>query len=125
MLVTLNEAPVVAMRLALPLVGPWTARLEIKELDEPTAAVVLSDGRHKLHGTVTSSGVVAGRQKFTLIGGAGGLNKAIPARSYKEVSIKEVAESICASAGETLGPSPRDAVPYWTHRATTGRRAMR
>jgi len=125
--ITVNGLPVLELRLTLPLVGAWVAELEVdmSEADDPpTGQVSIADDGGSYNATVVRSGILAHSARLDVVGGRGGLSQAVAARSYRDVSARDVAADILAQVGEALDPSSTPAVlgtklPYWT--VTAGR----
>lgn len=100
----LNAFPVVALALAVPRRGCWVADLEVDTETNLTGAVSLSAGDDTWTGAVARGGVFEGQWRGRIIGGRGGLGRALPARFYRGVPARMVAADICREAGEVLAP---------------------
>lgn len=110
---TVAGFPVVRGRVTVPRVGPWHAEVRLDADAPPSGAVALSwgDGAATWSGYVlpTRSGTYAtgGPSQVRLVGGAGGLGRALDGASYRSTTPRVVLGQILAAAGERLsGTSP-------------------
>ena len=96
----------VAMALALPLVGPWTATVQ------SDGAAVLS-GRASLtiadslsfSGTVKTSAPYSGRVQTYLVAGAGGMQETVEGKAYSRATVRLVVVDLLSVIGESLSPT--------------------
>lgn len=113
-LVTANGLRVIAGSVYLPRVGVWRADLQI---DTPTAlggpltrsqatlktvAASLAIGPLNLSGAVSEGDQYAGSAFAQLVGGANGLSRPVPAKSYRGAPISLILADIVAAGGEKL-----------------------
>jgi len=101
---TLNAFPVVALALTVPTRGCWVADLEVDTETALSGVVSLAAGDDTWTGAVARGGVFEGLWRGRVIGGRGGLGRALPARFYRGVPARMVAADICRDAGEVLAP---------------------
>jgi hypothetical protein len=119
--IDVNGFTVTKLRINAPIAsGTWSARVEAL-LEAPlSGAVTVSDGANPWRGTVVEAGVVQGLSSALVVGGAGGLRKKLPARSYVGVTARSVVQDILNAVGEQASraaltsPQLRTVLPYWT-----------
>jgi len=101
---TINEQPCSSAWLHMPWTGVWSATCELHEPAAVSGAVELRLGDTTLRGTVDDgrSGVFAGRQKVTILGGAGGWRKPIPSRPHHNDGTLR-ASRLAVAAGREVG----------------------
>jgi hypothetical protein len=114
-----NGLHVLACSISMPRTGVWTCDLELDGESALEGRITIKDGDLTFSGTVIRSGVVAGRVFVRAVGGAGGLRKTAPARSYVDVPLRIPLRDILADVGETLSLSVDAALldrrlPHWT-----------
>jgi hypothetical protein len=110
-LVTANDVAVVRGSILRPLVGVWTADLEIDQSDAGafaagTSVTIKSANGYSLTGTVAEnrSGSFLDAVYVRVLGGAGGMSQPSSARSYVQPGafVRDVMNGLCADSGETL-----------------------
>lgn len=99
---TLNALPVVALTLTVPRRGCWVADLEVPADADIAGVVSLAAGDDAWTGAVARGGVFEGLWRGRVVGGRGGLGRALPARFYRGVPARLVADALCREAGEVL-----------------------
>jgi hypothetical protein len=129
MLMTINGAEVLAMRLTLPLTGVWTLSADVSSGDAITGALTLEQDTLTYSGTVLRSGVSTGVCRLEAVGGAGGLGAGVAARSYQGVAARQVLADLLADASERLDSASTRAVlgetlSYWTRAGGRASAAM-
>jgi len=110
----INDQPVVAMSLTLPDSGLWVANLELDGDDVLSGAAKLADDTTELNGFIVRSGESAGRQRVKIVGGAGGLLREIPARSWRQTTARTVLNATLGEAGEKLETAPDTTLQFWS-----------
>ncbi len=128
-LITLNEKPVLAMRLQQPRMGVWVCLLEVDSEDDITGAVKLEDDGVTYNGTVIEGGVTAGRWQGRVVGGKAGLRGTLRARNYQRIKVREILDGILLDAGEALSGNAttsvlRKSLAFWSRRQGSGIEAM-
>jgi hypothetical protein len=128
---TANGVNVLAGAILAPRVGAWRADLD---LEGEVASKVSGDieiviGSATWKGRAVESGAFVGRTKVRVVGGKGGLGKALPAKFYSGATAKIVVADLLREGGETLSPTS-DAgklgavLPFWTRHAGTVSEAL-
>lgn len=123
---TINGLSVIQGRISLPRNGVWTAELEVDSDQPMSGTVTLNVSGVGLVGSVRKSGVYGGFAKTLVLGGAGGLNKVIPAKGYKGTPAIIPLRDILTAAGETLSATSDSAsknylLAHWAiHEGTAG-----
>jgi hypothetical protein len=118
--ITCNGASVLTLRLLAPIAAAWVADVEASIDSVISGAVTLTDGDNAWQGTVLSSGTLAGICSMLIVGGKGGLQKELGAKSYVGTVARQVVQDIAADAGETLSqkaltaPALRSVLRHWT-----------
>lgn len=113
------------LRLLLPRIGIWVADV-IAEGDTALAGTcTITDGSLSWVGTAVRSGTSYGRARARIVGGTGGLGKAIGSKNYSGAPVRVVLEDIVSAASEQLDSASTASVlattlPYWTRPADTG-----
>jgi hypothetical protein len=121
-LVTLQDLPVLGLRLNRPVTGTWVARAEVdyQETSEPfTGLVRLADESVTYFGTVRNWGLVSGVARVLLAGGRGGLVKTTTVQHFRDVAVRTLVEGLLATVGERLDATSTRAVlerrlPFWS-----------
>src|SRR5687767_12807759 len=118
-LITANGHHVLALRQTLPLGGIWVAELEVDVDEALTGTVEISDEDIVYSGTVVRSGVLVQTCKLEMVGGAGGLSRDVPAKSYQGITARTVVTDLLAAVGEQLDASStpsvlNTALTFWT-----------
>ncbi len=112
-------------------IGAWHADLELDSDAALSGAVTLEEEGITFVGTVVRSGSFGGRTRARVVGGSGGLSKALPARNYASgvLKLSTVIGDILREAGETLS-STSDAsilsaqLPKWHREAGLASHAL-
>jgi hypothetical protein len=105
-----------------PRQGPWTAKIEL-DVDDDTGEIGPEVGKQitlqfyddddastvDFVGAVTRGSLFGGRWIGQLVGGAGGLRKAVAAKYYNNVAAESVISDLLAIAGETLDTEETEA----------------
>lgn len=123
----LNDLPVTSGTLAVPRLGVWVADLEAVAEEPPTGAVTLSVGGAGWRGTVLRGGVTEGRWRGRVVGGAGGLWRAVAARQYQSTPRRLVVAAILSEVGEQLAADASgldDVLTTWARLAEPAARAL-
>ncbi len=120
----LDNLVVLRADVRLPRGGVWTATLTLDGDTVPTGRVTLTtnEGAVSFAGTVVPrfSGVSAtGRVEVFMVGGAGGLARPLPARSYRNTTARQVVEQLASESGEALSSASDAALlatqlPHWS-----------
>jgi hypothetical protein len=104
-------ASVIGRSIIRPLVGVWTADLEIDQPDGSgfaagTAVTITSQDGYELKGVVAEgrSGDFLDTVHVRVLGGAGGMAKTVTARSFVQPGafVSDVLNALCGDSGETL-----------------------
>lgn len=108
-----------------PLVGAWTARVEIDSDDPIVGPVVLNEGLTAWAGVQKRGAQEHGRTIALLVGGTGGLSGALGVKNYNAPFIGDILADIMIDAGEVLSPDVSAAlltakVERWSRRAGAG-----
>lgn len=115
----------------MPRCGKWHADLTI-DADSPPVegkqTITIADSV-QLRGTVLRSGSSGGRVTVRIIGGAGGLGRALKAKFYRGVTARIVLADIAREAGESLSPRIDPGLlgrmlPRWVRMAGTASEAL-
>ena len=103
---TLNNLPLMEVRLSLGLTGCWTADVITSDAaSTPFIAgtpAALSLETMALSGTVLRGGEVRSSEFVRIVGGAGGLGLDTTPQGYRSVTAEQVVRDLLAGAGETL-----------------------
>jgi hypothetical protein len=118
---TLNGESVLRAQLTVPLLGAWVLDVETDTDRAITGRVPFVAGGMTWSGTVVRGGVEAGTWRGRLVGGANGLGRPLPARAYRSVTARSIAEGIVSEAGEQLADMALDPIlTSWTRPGLTG-----
>jgi hypothetical protein len=102
----LNGRDVISATLTVPRSGAWRldALVDAESSAGLTGAVTLSfaGGTSIWKGWVFRGGESFGRVELQVVGGAGGLARQLPGKSYRNTTARVVATDILSAAGETL-----------------------
>jgi len=123
----LNDLPVTVGALAVPRLGVWVADLDAVAEEAPTGAVTLAVGGETWRGTVLRGGVTEGRWRGRVVGGAGGLWRAVAARQYQSTPRRLVVAAILSEVGEQLAADAsglEDVLTTWARLAEPAARAL-
>lgn len=114
---TLNGTPVTSLTVLMPRIGAWTADVEIDDAMPPTQRVVIDvAGALSLSGSVARGGSELERWRGRIVGGAGGLQRDVPAVAQQGSTLALALADVLARAGETLSVDVGDlstAAPLW------------
>ena len=108
-LATLNGQIVTACRVSMPAWGLWWAEVECGSSDVLKGAVSLVLDDLTLAGTIVTGGPYQTRNRYRIVGGAGGWGKSIPAKSYANdlgVKLATVLTDAAQACGEKMGTIP-------------------
>lgn len=107
MIATLNGKTVLEAVASLPVVGAWTADLEVdaETVDGLSGPASLVLGSLTLAGAPIRLGSFAGRTSVRLVGGAGGLGRTLEPKGYRNATLLLVLQDIARDAGEVLAPT--------------------
>lgn len=118
---TLNGESVLRAQLTVPLLGAWVLDVETDTDRAITGRVPFVSGGMTWSGTVVRGGVEAGTWRGRLVGGANGLGRVLPARAYRSVTARSIAEGIATEAGEQLADVALDTIlTNWTRPGLSG-----
>lgn len=89
-----------------PARGVWLARLRVDARSPLVvgAPVVIETPGLTMRGTVSRAGEVLDTCECEIVGGAGGMLKAVSPKSYLEPTVRMVAQDLAAAGGETVSP---------------------
>jgi hypothetical protein len=96
-------------RVAWPAWGLWWADVDTPEPVELSGRVALDVAATSFSGTIVAGGAFDGRAAYRLVAGAGGVNKALPKKSYVNdagVALANVLGDAAREAGEALTGAP-------------------
>lgn len=121
-LVTLQQLPVLALRLSRPQVGAWVATAEVDYQDSQETfegLLELRDEAVTYKGTLQTGGTISGVARVDLIGGRGGLMTETRVQHFRDVTVRTLLDSLLRGVGETLDPTSTRAVvdkrvAFWT-----------
>lgn len=109
---TVAGLPLLSAEIRVPLVGAWHADIAADGATALAGRVEIAVDGVTFSGTVVPgrSGVSGGRLQAVVVGGAGGLSKALPAKNYAHgvsvgASVRTVVGDILRECGETLSPT--------------------
>lgn len=119
---TLDRESVLRATLTVPLLGAWTLDVETDTARTITGRVAFVANGTTWSGTVVRGGVEAGTWRGRLVGGAGGLRRTLPARAYRSVTARTIAEGILSEAGEQLAENANldTILTNWSRPGLTG-----
>lgn len=124
---TVNGAPVLRGRIAAPLLGRWVADLELDADDAPAGAIELRVGGVAWAGALHRGGLDEGVWKGRVVGGAGGLDATVPARSWRGLQpARGLVVELLGEAGEALDAASaiEASLPRWSRVEGPARRAL-
>lgn len=127
---SLNGEGVVSLALRLPRIGVWHADITlVPSAPLPEGRVTLDAMGTKYSGTVLRAGVSCQLPVARIVGGAGGMSKAIAPRSYQGVDVRLPLTSILSAAGETLSAAADSTMlarrlPFWIQMAASAGEAL-
>lgn len=114
-----------------PMRGTWNADLEIASAEPLTGAQTLRLPGLELVGYVEpdQSGVTALRQKIRMVGGKGGLSKAVAGQHFNSTTVRTVVEYLLRGAGEALASDSDSGIlstriDHWQHTTETAARGL-
>lgn len=100
---TLNGYPVLAGEITAPLTGRWVADLAVDVPEALTGAVELRVGGVRWAGAVVRGGVEADTAHVRVVGGTGGLDRTVLARSWQGLQpVRGLVQELLAEVGEVL-----------------------
>lgn len=102
---TIGEAAIIEARASFPRIGAWTAEVRVDSNKTFSGSQVLRLGNSSFRGTVTSASVHKAAAWLRVVGGAGRLGTALPARGYTSSPLLVPLQDIAREAGEVLSPS--------------------
>jgi hypothetical protein len=107
-----NRLPLLSAEVTMPRVGAWRADVEADGEDELSGKATIDLQGTKFLGTVVRSGVVGGRVRARIVGGAGGLAKLLPAKNYSGgvVRVSTVLADILRDSGEKVASTADKAI---------------
>jgi len=112
---TLNDRPLLVAVILEPLVGRWTAQVEV-DTDANIAGPATLDfegGTVRLVGAVHRGGLEAGRWLGTIVGGTGGLTTVLGPKAYRLAPLGLVLTDLLTVTSETLS-STSETLDAWT-----------
>ena len=118
---------VTAGALVVPRVGVWVADLEVVAEAAPPSSVTLTVGAAAWRGTVVRGGVTEGRWRGRVVGGAGGLRRAVAARQYRSTPRRLVVSATLSEVGELLDGNAAgldDVLATWARLAEPAAQAL-
>jgi hypothetical protein len=122
--VTVNGRPAYWAELRIPRIGAWDADVNVpRDGDvEVTGPVEIAIGSLVWKGTARRSGENKGTLHVRVVGGAGGLSRALEPRAYQGVPVRIPLLDLLADAGERLSPTADAGVlgvvlPKWNRSA--------
>jgi hypothetical protein len=127
-MLTVSGIPVLSLSLAMPILGPWHANIELSTETAPESPIVITDGTNSFSGTLVPnrSGFRGNAFLARVIGGAGGLGTILDVAHYNEAKVRLMLADILSGAGETGsevsdGPTLESELIAWSRaRATAG-----
>ena len=131
MIASLSGYTVLTLALSMPRAGAWTGTLEADTEVSLSGPVVLDLGVVSLHCCITRGDLDQGRFKAEIVGGAGKLGAALPAKFYRGAPLRLPLLDLAAECGETLSSTASEQlwlanVPqFWTRVAGTAGDALR
>jgi hypothetical protein len=119
---TLNEFPLLGGTIRVPRIGAWSAEVEFREETAYTGTALLTVEGIEFSGYCRRSALKgSSRVSGLVIGGAGGLDTALPAKQYVAPKVESVLADIMRPSGETLSATVSSSVTGRT--LTTWQRA--
>lgn len=120
---------VLSLRMGIPASGNWTATIDVDTDRKLAGAVVLEDEGITYRGAVVTADVYAFQARADIVGGAGGLRRAVPVQHYVGVAARTVVAELLAAAGERLDPSSTASLlatqlAYWTRAGDSAAEAL-
>lgn len=119
-LVTVGGADVIQGRIHMHLRGAWWGDFKLEGGNAPTGSVqVVAANGLTLTGFVRSSGSFLNQSHVKVIGGAGGLIKAVPPKSFQNAQLRDPLSVVMSASGETLSSTIASSVlsaslPAWS-----------
>lgn len=111
MQVTVNDQICLAGEIFEQPVGSWRARIEVdSEANKLKRAVTIKVGEASFVATVVRGDVPEGKGRWVgqLVGGAGGLDRIVDAKYYRQSALRSVVQDVLAAGGETLDTAGSD-----------------
>ncbi|WP_052351551.1 hypothetical protein [Deinococcus pimensis] len=103
---TMNGRTVLSAEIDLPLTGRWSANLTLEGTSVPergARAVLTFEDGPSMTGTIERPGPRGGFVGVRVKGGAGGLDRTVGTRFYRDIPARTVAEDLLRDSGERLG----------------------
>jgi hypothetical protein len=118
--------------LRIPRIGAWEADFGVSRdgAEELTGTAAIEIGGRAWKGRVWRSGENVGVIYLRIVGGAGGLSRVVPAKSYQGVPLSLPVSDLLAEVGETLSPASdmpllASVVTQWTRTEGTAGACLR
>lgn len=117
--ITISGQAVYEAEIVMPLSGAWTATVQLDaEVKLPTALALTYKGQ-TWSCALVEGGVYGGRYLARLVGGTHGLRKKLPAKWYRDATVRAILDDLARESGETFStsilPSTLDRIlPTWT-----------
>ena len=107
---TLNGLPLLVATIHEPILGRWSARVEVDTDTAITGTATLSfkAGEVELVGHVHRGGLYSGRWMGTLLGGTGGLTSTVEPKAYRHCPLGLALTDLLSLTGETLHADSED-----------------
>jgi len=124
---TLAGHNLLSLRMTIPRSGAWVADAVVDTDTAITGTVTLEIAGRTWRGTVTSGDVELGRWSGRVVGGAGGLQRALAATAYADTDLRTVVGETLRDAGETLSAASGDlsaVVTRWARAAAPAAHAV-
>jgi hypothetical protein len=99
--ITINGRRASRLRVLLPLAGAWVADAVVDDGTSLEGAVTVALDGLTLAGAVVRGGVGAEVWTGRIVGGAGGLRRALPATSHRNVTLRAVLDEALRASGES------------------------
>jgi hypothetical protein len=112
---TLNDLPLLVATISEPLVGRWTAQVEVDSGVDITDPVTLSfeGGLVSLVGSIYRGGLESGRWLGTIVSGTGGLTTTLDPKAYRLCPLGLILSDLMLATDETLS-STSETLETWT-----------
>jgi len=118
---TLNGVTITRLAVQLPAWGLWFADVELDQPTELDGSVTLVVADATYVGTIVSGGIVTGRARYRVVGGAGGWGQEIPSKHWANdagVKYSTILQDAATAVGETIEGIPTGtAGSQWTREA--------
>lgn len=129
MRLTCNGVAALHARVSMSAARGWSAELALDAPAFLTGRVAIEGGGATLLGTAWHAAPYRDVSQVLVVGGAGGLGKAIAARAYRLPTVRQLLEDIARDAREVLSPLSDPAtlarqLPAWSRPRDTGAAAL-